>query len=82
MFLTPVEQLGKKETGIVSSPKKVCPIALTLLHSERSKLYTILAFLSAIRLSKGNICIAKETNKVREKYVFAKGDYLSASLAK
>ena len=37
-------------TGRVTSPK-VYPSVLTLLHSERPKLHTILAFLSAIWLS-------------------------------
>ena len=31
-------------------PLKAYPITLTLLHSERTKLYTILAFLGAIGL--------------------------------
>ena len=33
-----------------ASPKSVYLIFLTLLHSEKPKLYTILAFLSAIGL--------------------------------
>ena len=35
-------------------PLKVNPFTLTLLHSERPKLYTILAFLSAIGLNKND----------------------------
>ena len=35
--------------------------SLTLLHSERSKLYTILAFLSAIWLKLGELSCTKVT---------------------
>ena len=46
----PIQKGGKYENGRDSSPEKV--ISLTLLHSERPKLYAILAFLSAIGLKK------------------------------
>ena len=46
---------------------------LTLLHSERSKLHTILAFLSAVglrmhtwaQLLKANVCLTKSLIRVR-----------------
>ena len=41
-------------------PLKVYPLTLTLLHSERSKLYTILAFLSATGLNQ-NLVIGAVT---------------------
>ena len=38
-------------TSVFSNPSAFLCILLTLLHSERPKLYTILAFLSAIGLN-------------------------------
>ena len=40
----------QNDTGEVNPPYIVPSLSLTLLHSERPKLYTILAFLSAIGL--------------------------------
>ena len=43
-------QWVKQEAALYIIEKKLTHCCLTLLHSERPKLYTILAFLSAIRL--------------------------------
>ena len=47
-----IEKGGKSENHRVSLSLTVYPLSLTLLHSERPKLHTILAFLSAIGLKR------------------------------
>ena len=44
---------GCNNDNIIVTVLKMCPVTLTLLHSERPKSYTILVFLSAIGLRCG-----------------------------
>ena len=52
-ILLGVDREGSQNENVQLLPRNVYPFSLTLLHSERPKLYTILAFLSAIGLNIG-----------------------------
>ena len=43
--------------GLISCFSRLADETLNLLHSERPKLHTILAFLSAIGLNQSSVCI-------------------------
>ena len=55
---TPISHLAKAGATKMAKNMVTYQYIITLLHSERPKLYTILAFLSAIRLNlTGTLCL-------------------------